>query len=371
MRCGCTSGGPNARYTEKRYGELGLRHEGEVRGEIQNEIRGEIRSAFGRPGGGRAGLVEKTGGTVAGLNVRVAFQGELGAYSEEAVRRYWPGEGTEPVPTRSCAEVVRALVEGAVDYGMLPIENSLAGSVVGTYDALSESPECWVVGEEILPIHHCLLALPGSEMETITRVASHPVALAQCGRFLESHPRMVAEAAYDTAGAARDLAASGDRSRAAIAGRGAATNFGLEIIASDIEDRPDNQTRFFALSREQPVLRPGTEARTAIIASTMNVPAALFRLLDPIAEAGLNLSKLDSRPSGEPWSYSFFLEIEHLSNDPKVARVLGEMQRRAESLRILGQFPRAERAGDVVATPPVASDAVRSAPTPVQPLEGV
>ena len=152
---------------------------------------------------------------MAGMNVRVAFQGELGAYSEDAVRRYWPGGNIEPVPKRSCADVVRALEEGEVDYGMLPIENSLAGNVVATYDALSAARECWVVGETILPIHHCLLALPGSLINTIERVASHPVALAQCGRFLERHEYMEPEAAYDTAGAARDVAASGDRSRPA------------------------------------------------------------------------------------------------------------------------------------------------------------
>ena len=279
------------------------------------------------------------------MSVSVAFQGELGAYSEDAVRRYWPGESTAPVPKRSCAEVVRALEDGEVDFGMLPIENSLAGNVVATYDALSAARVCWVVGETIVPIHHCLLALPGARIDSITHVASHPVALAQCRRFLERHPRMEEEAAYDTAGAARDVAANADPARAAIAGTGAAGRFGLEVLASDIEDRSDNQTRFFALSREQAVLLPGTEARTAMIASTLNVPAALYRLLDPVAEAGLNLSKLDSRPTGEPWSYSFYLEIEHLANDPKLAGVLSEMQQRSENLRILGQFQRAHMAG--------------------------
>lgn len=307
---------------------------------------------------------------MASVNVRVAFQGELGAYSEEAVRRYWPGDGTEPVPKRSCADVVRALEDGAVDFGMLPIENSLAGNVVATYDALSESRGCWVVGEEILPIHHCLLALPGTGIDAITRVASHPVALAQCGRFLDTHPWMEAEAAYDTAGAAHDLAASGDFSRAAIAGRGAAERFGLETLAAGIEDRADNQTRFFALSREQAVLRPGTEARTAIIASTMNVPAALYRLLDPIAEAGLNLSKLDSRPSGEPWSYSFFLEIEHLSNDPRLSGVLGGMQRRSQSLRILGHFQRARRTGGLASDSRMVAEPLQHAPALLQISEG-
>jgi prephenate dehydratase len=308
---------------------------------------------------------------MAGMSVRVAFQGELGAYSEEAVRRYWPGESTEPVPKRSCADVVRALEDGTVDYGMLPIENSLAGNVVATYDALAAARECWVVGEEILPIHHCLLALPGTCLDELTRVASHPVALAQCGRFLERHSNMESEASYDTAGAASDVAASGDRARAAIAGRGAAKRFGLEILASDIEDRPDNQTRFFALSREQAVLLPATEARTTIIASTLNVPAALYRLLDPIAEAGLNLSKLDSRPSGEPWSYSFFLEIEHLSNDPKLSDVLSEMQRRSENLRILGHFQRAQRADDAGAALRAVTESVRRQPSPLQVAEGM
>lgn len=303
------------------------------------------------------------------MSARVAFQGELGAYSEEAVRRYWPGEGTEPIPKRSCADVVRALEDGTVDYGMLPIENSLAGNVVATYDALAAARECWVVGEEILPIHHCLLALPGARIDEITHVASHPVALAQCGHFLERHSQMEAEAAYDTAGAARDLASSGDRSRAAIAGRGAAERFGLEILASNIEDRPDNQTRFFALSREQEVLVPGTEARTAIIASTLNVPAALYRLLDPIAEAGLNLSKLDSRPSGEPWSYSFFLEIEHLSNDPKLFNVLSEMQRRSESLRILGHFQRAQRVDSIGAATRAVNESVNRHTAPLPAME--
>ena len=147
--------------------------------------------------------------------------------------------------------------------------------------------------------------------------------------------------------------------------------FALAILASDIEDRPDNQTRFFALSREQAVLLPATEARTTIIASTLNVPAALYRLLDPIAEAGLNLSKLDSRPSGEPWSYSFFLEIEHLSNDPKLSDVLSEMQRRSENLRILGHFQRAQRADDAGAALRAVTESVRRQPSPLQVAEGM
>lgn len=295
---------------------------------------------------------------MAGVTRRVAFQGELGAYSEEAVRRHWPGDGTEPVPRRNSADVVRAVEEKAVDFGLLPIENSLAGIVVATYDALSASRGTHVVGETILPIHHCLLALPGATIEGLTRVASHPVALAQCGRFFERHRSLDVEAAYDTAGAARDVARGGDPTHGAIAGRGAARRFGLDILAEDIEDRPDNQTRFLAIGREAVTLAAGVDARTAILASTMNVPAALYHLLDPVAEAGLNLSKLDSRPTGKPWSYSFFLEFEHRSDDPELPRVLQAMARRAESFRVLGHFERAP-VESADASPQVAGGAAR------------
>lgn len=272
------------------------------------------------------------------VSARVAFQGELGAYSEEAVRRHWWDENVEAVPARTCADVARMVERGDVDYGLLPIENSLAGSVVATYDALAQSRDVWVVGETTLPIHHCLLALPGTVLDDVRVVESHPVALAQCGRFLDTHRWLTARAAYDTAGAALEVSMARDLERAAIAGRGAAERFGLVVLAADIEDRPDNQTRFLALSRTPAEPTAGLPAKTAIMATTPNTPGALYRLLGPLAEQGINMSKLESRPTGEPWTYSFFLEIEHEFGPTELARALDAVRVAATELRVLGTF---------------------------------
>jgi len=271
---------------------------------------------------------------------RVAFQGELGAYSEEAVRRYWCPQNVEPVPARTCGDVARMVERSEVDYGLLPIENSLAGSVVATYDALAQSRDVWVVGETTLPIHHCLLAVPGAPLDDVRVVESHPVALAQCGRFLDSHQWLTARAAYDTAGAALEVSIARELERAAIAGRGAAERFGLVVLAADIEDRPDNQTRFLALSRTPAEPSSGLPVKTAIMATTPNTPGALYRLLGPLAEYGINMSKLESRPTGEPWTYSFFLELEHDLDPTDLARALDALRAAATGLRVLGTFER-------------------------------
>jgi len=269
----------------------------------------------------------------------VAFQGELGAYSEEALESMWPS-GVEPVPFRECLDVAGAVERGDVDAGLLPIENTLAGSVVASYDALAVSPRLHVTAEVVTPIHHCILAPRGARLEEIQTVESHPVALAQCGRFLRAHPRLRALAAYDTAGAARDVAARNDPCAAAIAGRAAAHRYGLCVIAADIEDRPDNQTRFLAIERAPRSLPKGADARTGLLVTTANVSGALVRVLTPIAEHGLNMSKLESRPTGEPWRYRFFIEIDHAAGDPAADRALADVAQVTESLRVLGTYAR-------------------------------
>jgi prephenate dehydratase len=273
-----------------------------------------------------------------GAAPRVAFQGDHGAYSEEAVLAHWPG-GVRPVPTRSFAGVAAAVEAGGVEFGLLAVENTLAGTVVEAYDALAAAAVS-VVGEVVLPIHHCVLAPAGATLGGLRTVESHPVALAQCGDFLARHEHVQAMVAYDTAGAARLVAEAGDRRRAAIAGRGAAERFGLAVLAADVEDRPDNQTRFLAVSRTAAPLAAGTPARTALLAVTDNVPGALLRLLAPLAGAGLNLSKLESRPTGEPWSYRFFLEVEHLAGAAALAAALDELRAASRALRVLGSFAR-------------------------------
>ena len=275
---------------------------------------------------------------------RVAFQGDHGAYSEEAVLVHWRG-AAEPVPTRSFAAVAAAVQDGAVEHGLLAVENTVAGTVAEAYDAIAGAPGVVVVGEVILPIHHCVLARPGATIEGLRTIESHPVALAQCGRFLARHPQLEARAAYDTAGAARDVAAGDDLRRGAIAGRGAARRFGLAVLAADVEDRPDNQTRFLAVAREPVALEDGAPARTALLAVTDNAPGALLRLLQPLARASLNLSKLESRPTGEPWSYRFFLDVEHAAGDPALGLALAEVGAASRALRVLGTFARQPLAG--------------------------
>lgn len=278
-----------------------------------------------------------------GTAVRVAFQGELGAFSEEAARRFFSGP-IEPVPCREFREVGAAVAGGSVAYGLLPIENTLAGSVVASYDVLAAEP-LEVVGEVIVPIHHCLLGVPGAELARITRVLSHPVALAQCSRFLLEHPTIEAVAVYDTAGAARDVARAGDPTVAAIAGRAAAERYGLDILASNIEDRPDNQTRFLVVARAgsappPEAARPGAQKKTALLVETDNTPGSLVQVLLPFANRGINLSKLESRPAAAPWTYRFFMELEADAAAPDTQEALAEVRRRASALRILGSFAR-------------------------------
>ena len=278
---------------------------------------------------------------------RVAFQGELGAFSEEAVHRFF-GEGAIPVPCREFADVGRAVREGTVDLGILPIENSLAGSVVGSYDVLAGG-DLEIIGEVITPIHHCILGVPGASLHDIRRILSHPVALAQCTRKLRSMKGVESIAVYDTAGAAKEVADFGDSTRAAIAGRRAAERYGLVVLAADVEDRHDNQTRFLVVlpanaGPEDPrrSLRPTSvgSPKTALLIETANTPGALLRVLSPFADRGINLSKLESRPAGEPWSYRFFMELDAAAEADSTTAALREAAATSHSLRVLGSYPR-------------------------------
>lgn len=277
---------------------------------------------------------------------RIAFQGELGAFSEEAIRNI--DAHAEAVPCREFIDVAEAVENGDVDAGMLPIENTLAGSVVGSYDALQACGSLQVVAETVVEIHHCVMGPHGALLGALTMVESHPVALAQCTRWLRAHPSIVARAAYDTAGAARDVAARGDVRAAAIAGRHAAARYDLEILAADIEDRSDNQTRFLMIAREPAPLARDTLARTALLITTPNVPGALLRVLEPLAHNRINMSKLESRPAEEPWHYRFFLELDHPAGDAALEMAIAQLREATESLRVLGTYTRwrAGRADD-------------------------
>lgn len=285
-----------------------------------------------------------------GQSLRVAFQGEPGAYSEEAVRAAF-GSDVEPVPRRSFEDVARAVLDGEVDRGLLPVENTLAGTVVGGYDVLAGG-ELEVVGEVVRPIRHCLLGVPGTGISNLRRVLSHPVALAQCTDFFRSHPEVEAVAVYDTAGAARTVAERGDPSVAAIAARGAASRYGLEVLQEGLQDRADNQTRFYVvrgpksdpLSAEE---EAGEEAdrseeswKTAILFRTRNQPGALVDVLKAFSTRGVNLSKLESRPGDDPWTYRFFLELEDRGDRGTAGDAVEEARSVAQELRVLGIFRR-------------------------------
>jgi prephenate dehydratase len=278
--------------------------------------------------------------------LRVAYQGAPGAYSEEAAVRLWPH--ATPVPLRECIDVARAVEGGEVNAGVLAVENTLAGSVVASYDALAACDRVVAVGEMIIGIHHCVLATPGTSLAAIRWVESHPVALAQCGRFFDRHPHLEPRATYDTAGSAMEVARARDPRRAALASRIAAAHYGLEILEADVEDRPDNQTRFVAIARTPAQLADGTSARTILIVTAANTPGALHRLLGPFAEHELNLSKLESRPTGEPWSYRFIVEIEHAAGESAMTHALRAVREMVQSCRIVGTYATAGAPDQVV-----------------------
>ncbi|HJQ20275.1 MAG TPA: prephenate dehydratase domain-containing protein [Gemmatimonadaceae bacterium] len=277
---------------------------------------------------------------------RVAFPGVSGAFAEEGARALWPRAAY--VSFRTVVDVTRAVSRGEADAGILPVENSVAGGVTAAYDALHEADDLHAVGEVILAVRQCLLAVPGTRVEDVRVVSSHPVALAQCSRFLSRLNDVEEHVASDTASAARAVAEQGTRTHAAIGSRFAAERYGLEVIAERVENRADNQTRFLGVARHAAVVEPGVPSRTSVVFETANVPGALLRVLEPIAAGGLNLSKLESRPTGEPWSYRFFADIDHEAHEAILAGVLDAIRAAARSCRVLGTYARHSAASRVV-----------------------
>jgi len=271
--------------------------------------------------------------------VRVAFQGELGAFSEEAIQQLWVG-GAEPVPCRDFGDVIKVVQSGAVGYGVIPIENTILGGIAAAHDAITAAPDVFVTGETVVNVHHCLLGPPGATFEGVKMVLSHPAALSQCGNFFAANPRLEVHPIYDTGGAALDVANVGDPEIAAVASRNAAARYKLSVLAPDIEDRADNQTRFFMIAREPQTLPIGTPARTALIMTHADRPGALMHVIEPLARHGMDIRRLESRPTGDPWSYCFFLEFDHSVGEPLVEVALNEMTAAAKTMRVLGTFPR-------------------------------
>jgi prephenate dehydratase len=266
---------------------------------------------------------------------RVGFQGALGAFSEEAVRALVAG--ADPIPLPTFEAVVRAVEKGEVDAGVLAVENTLAGAVAEAYEALVGG-EVTAVAEMVIPIRHCLLGLPGSSIEQVREARSHPVALSQCRGFFADHPKIRSQAVYDTAGAAEEVAALGDPSLAAIASSRAGERYGLEILMADLQDRDDNQTRFYLIVPEADGSPERGSLKTACIVELENRPGALHELLGVFAQRGLDLTNLASRPGVTPWTYRFILEYRHRSVE-EGAEAIEAASALCSSVRVLGTFP--------------------------------
>jgi prephenate dehydratase len=271
--------------------------------------------------------------------IRVAFQGELGAFSEEAIQQLWLGDA-DPVPQRDFGDVVQAVRSGAADRGVIPIENTIVGAIAAAHDAIAADPSLHAIAETVVNVHHCLLGPPGATFDSVKGVFSHPVALAQCGTFFAKHKRLEIHAVYDTAGAALDVANIGDPQYAAVASRGAAHRYKLSVLVPDIEDRPDNQTRFLVLAREAATLPPGTPARTTLVFSHDDRPGALLNVLEPLSRHLVDIRRFETRPTGDPWSYRYFVEFDHAFGDPMADAVVAEMTATARTMRRVGTYPR-------------------------------
>jgi prephenate dehydratase len=300
---------------------------------------------------------------------RVAFQGEHGAFSEAAAIQLL-GDWITTIPRATFDSAFRAIAEGAADALLAPVENSLAGSVVRVYDLLLES-NLGIVAETILPIEHHLIGCPGATLTDLKSVSSHPMALAQCERFFQAHPDLKRVPAEDTAGSVRDVLASGDKSAAGIAGRQAATRYGGVILSESIQDNVENFTRFVLLT---PMPKPpadfdATESsmpweypaaaklfldlrtkqmeqvtsplifKMSIALRLAHKPGALLAALEPFAQRGINLLKIESRPiHGRPWEYQFFLDVQ--TESPEQIKAAIQAVRAAASFsRILGLYP--------------------------------
>lgn len=275
------------------------------------------------------------------IRARVAFQGERGAFSEDAARQLL-GSDIETLACRSFDEMFGAVAAGEADCAVAPIENSLAGSVHKNYDLLMEH-NLTIIGETNVRIEHNLIALPGASLAEIRRAYSHPVALAQCEKFFRNHPRIEALPAYDTAGSVKTVIENGDRGEAAIAGATAARIYGAQIVAANIEDNSQNFTRFLLLARpdESIQIAGSSERKTSIVFRVANKPGSLFRALAVFSLRDIDMTKIESRPiEGRPWEYSFYLDVAGDQREPKLERALAHLGEMTESIRVLGSYPR-------------------------------
>ncbi len=271
---------------------------------------------------------------------RVAFQGERGAFSEEAIAKLL-GDGVEAVPCPTFESLFCAVAEGRAGRILAPLENSLSGSVHRCYDLLLET-SLLIEAEVVLPVAHCLIGCAGATLTDIRVVESHPVALAQCRRFLAAHPQLEYRAANDTAASARRVVERGDHSIAAIAASRAAKLYGGTVLQRNIQDHAENFTRFVLLA---PAPRSAPDAdKISLVFQLKHQPGALYKAIGAFAERGLDLLKIESRPiAGAPWQYLFYLDVSTSINEPAFSNALNVLENCAENMRLLGCYRAAAR----------------------------
>jgi prephenate dehydratase len=266
------------------------------------------------------------------MNV-VAYQGEAGAYSEEGALALFPDADRQALP--SIRKVFEAVEVGRVAAGLVPLDNSQAGSINETYDLFLRHG-LHLVGETVVRVDHCLLALPGSAIDELAEVMSHPQAIAQCEEFL-SALEVTVRAEYNTAGAAKRIAEQRLGRTAAIASKRAAELYGLAVLAERIQTYPDNYTRFGVLSRDPKSL--GEPDKTSLVFGVGHVSGSLYRCLGAFAERHLNLTKLESRPrAGRPWEYVFYVDVDSPADRREMVDALGALSEHATFTRVLGSY---------------------------------
>ncbi|HEX7152878.1 MAG TPA: prephenate dehydratase [Thermoanaerobaculia bacterium] len=276
----------------------------------------------------------------------VAIQGERGSFSEAAARKLLGSEITVK-PCVTFDDVFAAIRAGEAGVAVIPIENSLAGSVIRNYELLGASG-LEIAGEALLRIRLSVIGRPGATLQNVRRVLSHPVALAQCQLFLASLPHVEAVVAHDTAGSVRLIMEQPRDDEAAIAGADAAPIYGAEILAENIEDHAENYTRFLLVAPPPLVVELKTQPanKTSLVFRTPNTPGALFRGLATFALRDINLTKLESRPiAGRPWEYAFYVDVAGAADDPNVANALRHLGEMCDTVIVLGSYAAAVAAG--------------------------
>jgi chorismate mutase/prephenate dehydratase len=273
--------------------------------------------------------------------LRITYQGVEGSYSHLAAQRRYAGRpgGALLVGCDSFRAAASAVVDGQADLALLPIENSTAGSINETYDLLAHGP-LTITAEVVSAVEHCLLALPGADLATLTTVRSHPQALAQCQAFFAAHPHLTPRVDLDTAGAARAVRDAGDPTQGAIASAAAATAYDLVVLARGVQTERANATRFVEVARHAVPVAPDLVAKTSLVVTLADRPGALGEILTRIAAARLSLTKLESRPVAHtPWQYRFYLDVLGHAAGAAMQQVLAELQPLTVELRVLGCYP--------------------------------